>query len=217
MKLFRIAPLFIFASFLISACSDKDEPEVDEPTPPVVDEPARYAVGDYYKSGNVEGIVFYISDADAQHGMIVSLEEWTDVWSTEETETGAISPSSSQYNMEVIKSRKDWKTLYPAFRLCDGLNSSRVIGWMLPCSYDLDRLYQGFNGGAGEANADARAAFNKALTDNGGMPITDDIYWTSTEYSYFGVYGIDFGTGEFCYPSDGDKVKTNIVRAVKSF
>ncbi len=216
MKLLKIVTIFTIASLLVCSCAGKEEydPIGIGPTPP---EPTGYAIGDYYKSGDVEGIVFYLSDEEGEHGLIVSLQEWNDVWSTEAVETGALSPESSQYNMERIKSRSNWKVDYPAFRICDALNSSRVIGWVLPCNYDLERLYQGFNGGPGAMNAEAQAAFNKALTDNGGTPITHQIYWTSTEYAYFGAYGIDFGPGELCYPSDGDKDKENAIRAVKAF
>lgn len=38
--------------------------------------------------------------------------------------------------MEVIKRIPNWKTLYPAFALCDELNKNGITGWFFPAHYE---------------------------------------------------------------------------------
>ena len=42
--------------------------------------------------------------------------------------------------MFVIKKISGWKTLYPAFALCDALNVGGVTGWYLPAYSELKRI-----------------------------------------------------------------------------
>lgn len=61
-------------------------------------------------------------------------------WSTEEVATGATEMYDGRVNMAIIKKISGWKGLYPAFALCDALNTGGVTGWYLPAYYELRRI-----------------------------------------------------------------------------
>lgn len=100
---------------------------------------SKYAVGDVFNENGIEGIVGYIGD---EYRMVYKNLEQSAAWSTETVETGAQDPSNGAYNMEVIKKIPYWQDNYPAFALCDQLNTNGIIGWYLPASGELKNLYQ---------------------------------------------------------------------------
>lgn len=89
---------------------------------------SKYAVGDQYSENGVKGEVICMIDTIRYVGKEVGEA----VWSTENVETGAKDYSDGRVNMAIIKKISGWKTLYPAFALCDALNTGGVIGWYLP-------------------------------------------------------------------------------------
>ena len=89
---------------------------------------SKYAVGDQYSENGVKGEVISMIDTIRYVGKEVGEA----VWSTENVETGAKDYSDGRVNMAIIKKISGWKTLYPAFALCDALNTGGVIGWYLP-------------------------------------------------------------------------------------
>lgn len=89
---------------------------------------SKYAVGDQYSENGVKGEVISMIDTIRYVGKEVGEA----VWSTENVETGAKDNSDGRVNMAIIKKISGWKTLYPAFALCDALNTGGVIGWYLP-------------------------------------------------------------------------------------
>lgn len=97
---------------------------------------SKYAVGDQYSENGVKGEVVYMNDTIRYIGKEVGEA----VWSTENVGTGATDYSDGRVNMAVIKKISGWKTLYPAFALCDALNTGGVIGWYLPAREEF-RFY----------------------------------------------------------------------------
>lgn len=97
---------------------------------------SKYAVGDQYSENGVKGEVVYMNDTIRYIGKEVGEA----VWSTENVGTGATDYSDGRVNMAVIKKISGWKTLYPAFALCDALNAGGVIGWYLPAREEF-RFY----------------------------------------------------------------------------
>lgn len=97
---------------------------------------SKYAVGDQYSENGVKGKVVYMNDTIRYIGKEVGEA----VWSTENVGTGATDYSDGRVNMAVIKKISGWKTLYPAFALCDALNTGGVIGWYLPAREEF-RFY----------------------------------------------------------------------------
>lgn len=111
---------------------------------------SKYALGDEYNENGVKGKVIYMNDTIRYVGKDVGEA----AWSTEEVATGATEKDDGRVNTTIIKKISGWKDLYPAFALCDALNTGGVTGWYLPAYYELSRI-----------------------VSNGGG------YWSSSEYS----------------------------------
>ena len=89
---------------------------------------SKYAVGDTYNEKGVTGTVGYMQD-----GLnYIYKDVGYAVWSTENVATGATDQNDGRNNVAVIKKIANWKDLYPAFALCDALNTNGVTGWYLP-------------------------------------------------------------------------------------
>lgn len=103
---------------------------------------SKYALGDQYSENGVKGEVVYMNDTVRY----VKKEVGESIWSTENVETGANDNYDGMKNMVVIKKISGWKNLYPAFALCDALNTSGVTGWYLPAYYELSNRIRPTNG-----------------------------------------------------------------------
>lgn len=119
---------------------------------------SKYALGDEYNENGVKGKVICINDTIRYVGKDVGEA----VWSTETVLTGATDKNDGRVNMAIIKKISGWKDLYPAFALCDALNTGNVTGWYLPAKEELYYIY------------------------NGGR--SDNDYWSSTEYNVNKAY-----------------------------
>lgn len=114
---------------------------------------SKYALGDEYSENGVKGEVICINDTIRYVGKDVGKT----AWSTEEVATGATDKYDGRLNMAVIKKISGWKDLYPAFALCDALNTGSVTGWYLPAMYELETINR--------------------------VGIIRDWHWSSTEYN----------------------------------
>lgn len=116
---------------------------------------SKYAEGEIYNEDGVSGRVGYIGD-----DMRFIYREISDnaQWSTEYVLTGADSETDGEYNMNIIKRIPSWQELYPAFYLCDELNTNGVTGWYLPALEELSKIHTG------------------------------TYIWSSTEYDQFNAY-----------------------------
>ena len=94
---------------------------------------SKYALGDEYNENGVKGKVICINDTIRYVGKDVGEA----VWSTETVLTGATDENDGRVNMAIIKKISGWKDLYPAFALCDALNTGNVTGWYLPATEEL--------------------------------------------------------------------------------
>lgn len=97
---------------------------------------SKYAVGDQYSENGVKGQVVYMDGTIRYVGKDVGEA----AWSTETVLTGATDHNDGRVNMAIIKKIPGWKGLYPAFALCDALNTGGVTGWYLPAYYELRRI-----------------------------------------------------------------------------
>lgn len=92
---------------------------------------SKYAVGDNYKEGDIEGDVCYMQD---ENRIVCSLLGQY-LWSTENIETGAVNEDDGQYNTNKIKEITNWNSLYPAFAACEELNNKQKTNrWYIPAS-----------------------------------------------------------------------------------
>lgn len=96
---------------------------------------SKYAVGDEYREGNVEGTVCYMNNSERS---IYQELDTIAAWSTEYVETGANS-QDGRVNTAIIKAIPNWEYLYPAFAIVDGLNRNGVTGWYMPSRYELEK------------------------------------------------------------------------------
>lgn len=124
---------------------------------------SKYALGDEYNENGVKGEVICINDTIRYVGKDVGEA----IWSTEKVATGATDEYDGRVNMAIIKKISGWKDLYPAFALCDALNTGSVTGWYLPALYELYNIYIG------------------------GYDLRYHYYWTSTEYANDIAYSSD--------------------------
>ena len=120
---------------------------------------SKYALGDEYNENGVKGQVICIYDTIRYVGKDVG----TVAWSTEEVATGATDKYDGRLNIAIIKKISGWKDLYPAFALCDALNTGSVTGWYLPAMYELNTIYSVGNS-------------------------IRDYHWSSTEYTASKAY-----------------------------
>ena len=212
--------LLLAATMLLPvACTEPNPGPVPTPEQPTPDpdpepepepEPKYYSVGDYYKEGLAEGVVVYIDDT-AQHGILMSLEESYQQWSTEYcglTDMGyPFSHDNGAYNMTIIKEQENWKELYPAFAWCDQKNALGLSSWYLPAVYEMEYAYIN------------REAINTTLNELGETPLSEgvnDSYWTSTEVGVQSAYSFSFYYGEIS-SYDNDKQNEHRVRAMRKF
>lgn len=166
-----------------------------------------YEVGDYYNRNGVEGVVYRISNGGT-HGMIVSLDEGYEAWSTEEIVTGVSDQYDGAANTNLIISHYNLNN-YPAFKWCNNKNANGIIGWYLPSINEmLDVLL-------------FREELNKSLLNNGGVIITSNDYWSSSESEYSGqqrAYEAEYRSSSNDYHAYGQyKNHFQKVRAVHSF
>lgn len=98
---------------------------------------SKYAKGDTYSEDGIEGTVGYIGDK----ARYIYKELGEAAWSTEQVLTGANSEDDGEYNMNVIKKIPYWTDRYPAFLLCEQLNTGGVTGWYLPAKNEAILLY----------------------------------------------------------------------------
>lgn len=120
---------------------------------------SKYALGDEYNENGVKGQVICINDTIRYVGKDVG----NAVWSNESVLTGANNKYDGRVNMAIIKKISGWKDLYPAFALCDALNTGNVTGWYLPAIKELSDIYAKGNG-------------------------IRSYFWSSTEYSVNKAY-----------------------------
>lgn len=138
---------------------------------------SKYALGDEYNENGVKGQVICINDTIRYVGKDVG----NAVWSNEDVLTGANNGYDGRVNMAIIKKISGWKDLYPAFALCDALNTGNVTGWYLPAREELFYIEIGGSG-------------NK------------DNYWSSTEDTAKRAY-IFYNGPYIQHKSSGFKVK----------
>lgn len=169
-----------------------------------------YKPGDYYKAGLAEGIVAEV-DESGTTGLLISLDEGIEVWST--SYTGLIdqgypfSHEDGSINIRYIKEIEGWKELYPAFAWCDGKNVLGLSAWYLPAIFELETVCAELE------------AINAGLEAAGAKPLSTgvyDYYWSSTEGGAIIAYSFSFHTGAMS-DYDNDKKKEHRVRAMRKF
>lgn len=217
--------MLTLAAAIMAGCS-KETPDNGgdgtgkEPTDPVIED--TYEVGDYYEEGFVKGVVFAV-DETGLHGTVVSLTETTAVWSYKNNNVMEGTPSGyGMDNCKKVYAIEDWKTNYPGFLWCYEMNPFGLENWYIPSRWELYSLYKAYTGVSGEESEEGgegdggeevmlsgtmsveehKEWFNKCLVDNGGVPISDTVYWSSDESGPTISYPFDMAVGDqILYPN----------------
>ncbi len=191
----------------------------------------------YFENGVAMGVVFWTSE-DKKSALVVSLDRTGALvpWSYDGTHVIGTGAGDGAANTSLLLASDEASSI-PALEFC----SSHGEGWYWPAMDEMVTLFETYNGTSydaatksepaniTEAEKEARARFDRLLTDNGGTALntaseTDrgDQYWTSTEQTFTdGVtYGSSFRFGKAYASGAGDmmvKTKaTRYVRAVKA-
>lgn len=161
-----------------------------------------YVVGDlYYKEGDKEnaiGVVYAVTDG-GQHGKVISLDETSLAWSTENVSVGATDIDDGAMNSASIVKIEGNGAKYPANAWC----VAKGQGWYMPSVNEMIAI----NG--------VSFLLNVTLQEKGTPIEAGGRYWTSTEVdadnSYVFVNSLE--------PSSSNVVKTESakVRAVYAF
>ena len=145
---------------------------------------------------NGGGIVCVLSDGGI-HGKILSKDESSGRWSTQETDTRATSTTDGYYNTNQIK-KLGSTSLYPAISWCINKGAS----WYLPSQQEFKEIYNN------------KSSINWSL-DKLGYSLLSGSYWTSTEMDVKSAY-----YGEFTYggtPTWGKSYIGGKIRAITTF
>lgn len=128
-----------------------------------------YAVGDlYYASGDKEnpiGVVYAVTDGGV-HGKVISFDETSLAWSTENVLVGASSADDGAANSAKISGMGAGSEKYPANAWC----TAKGQGWYMPSVSEMSAIRE------------VQYLLNVTLGDNGKTQIAEGgSYWTSTE------------------------------------
>ena len=171
-----------------------------------------YEIGDYYNENGKEGIVIEV-DQDGNNGKIISLYQspTTLQWASDSVEqnrlVGTIYMSEGVRNLAKIVEIPNWMGKYPAFKWCFDYGK----GWYLPSLQEVERFL---------IFPAIREAINRGLTENGGTPLADVSYWSSTEddtQAGAGIFRAKYVNAKAMTAAANLKKYKFYVRAVASF
>lgn len=137
---------------------------------------SKYAKDDTFNEDGIEGIVCYIGDSVRY--IYRGLGEAA--WSTEHVLTGANSRTDGEYNMNIIKKIPFWQDFYPAFLLCEQLNTGGVTGWYLPAIEEL-KLCQ-LNSFNIWSSTESNESY--AIRGSDSMGAKGDSYWVAAVHKF---------------------------------
>jgi hypothetical protein len=97
-------------------------------------------------------------------------------WSTENVWCNCVA-SRGDWNTEDMLRNGTSPDMYPAAQWC----IAHGDGWFMPSSQELQWMWDAISEGTHNFDNASVAAYNKLLTDNGGMPFVETYYWSSNE------------------------------------
>ena len=146
----------------------------------------KYEAGMYYNENGVEGVIFAIKEhnnpvagVSVIYCYVMSMDEAYLEWSTEQVELSyANSTWGAWITEDIFSETRDGRDInkYPAFKWC----VEHGDGWFLPSQTEMQWMWDAVSGGTHKFENESVAQFNKTLTDNGGEPLSETYYWSST-------------------------------------
>lgn len=164
-----------------------------------------YNVGDYYNQDGLSGVIFWV-DGDGEHGLLVAMSETRAQWCTDDrmpsqrVAVGASHFADGRANNDAVLSH-DASYRFPAFEWC----AKQGDAWYIPAVNEMKELCRNLG------------TINDAIKANGGTPISQALYATSTEKNSCECYyfvAIDGGSGYHHY---SDKADSYLVRPIAAF
>ena len=147
---------------------------------------SAYEIGQIYEVNGAKGVAYAIK-TDRQNrtwAYFFSMDEADLQWSTENVWCNCISDKGSWNTYDPFDpnySQADGGVRdinnYPAFKWC----MDHGDGWFMPSSDELQWMWDAISEGTHKFDNASVAAYNKLLTDNGGMPFVETYYWSSNE------------------------------------
>ena len=131
-----------------------------------------YAPGDLYDEDGVKGVVFHLLNEEGTSGYIVSMDETSLQWSTENVWVNCTSGRGEWNTEDMLKRGAD---KYPAAKWC----VEHGEGWYMPSAKELQYLWNAVSNNTHVFDNEYVKLYNDKLDD----PISEDYYWSSNETS----------------------------------
>lgn len=178
----------------------------------------RYEPGMFYNENGVKGVIFAIKEHKASGTMfcyVMSMDEEDLPWSYEQVDLSyANSAWGAWITEDIFHPGRDNRDInnYPAFKWC----VEHGDGWFLPSQEEMEWMWDAISGGQHKFEAPTVAEYNKVLTENGGEPVQETFYWSSTGLDSTSSVAIAFMENSvICLESTRDKAYS--VRAAYRF
>lgn len=139
---------------------------------------SAYEIGQIYDINGAKGVA-YATKTDNQNrtwAYFFSMDEADLQWSTENVWCNCVA-SRGDWNTEDMLRNGTSPDMYPAAQWC----IAHGDGWFMPSSQELQWMWDAISEGTHNFDNASVAAYNKLLTDNGGMPFVETYYWSSNE------------------------------------
>ena len=139
---------------------------------------SAYEIGHIYDINGAKGVAYAIKTDNQNRtwAYFFSMDEADLQWSTENVWCNCVA-SRGDWNTEDMLRNGTSPDMYPAAQWC----IAHGDGWFMPSSQELQWMWDAISEGTHNFDNASVAAYNKLLTDNGGMPFVETYYWSSNE------------------------------------
>jgi hypothetical protein len=144
-----------------------------------------YEIGQIYDINGTKGVAYAIKTVGNDTFVyFFSMDEADLQWSTENVWCNCNSTKGAWNTYDPFDERyskadggvRDINN-YPAFKWC----MDHGADWFMPSSQELQWMWDAISAGTHNFDSESVKAYNKLLTDNGGMPFFETYYWSSNE------------------------------------
>ena len=178
----------------------------------------KYEPGMLYNENGIKGVIFAIKEHKASgtiYCYVMSMDEEDLPWSYEQVDLYyANSTWGAWITEDIFLPSRDNRDInnYPAFKWC----VEHGDGWFLPSQEEMEWMWDAVSGGTHKFEAPTVAEYNKVLTENGGEPLQETFYWSSTALDSTSSVAVAFMENSvICLESTRDKAYS--VRAAYRF
>ena len=139
---------------------------------------SAYEIGQIYDINGAKGVAYAIKTDNQSRtwAYFFSMDEADLQWSTENVWCNCVA-SRGDWNTEDMLRNGTSPDMYPAAQWC----IAHGDGWFMPSSQELQWMWDAISAGTHDFDSESVKAYNKLLTDNGGMPFVETYYWSSNE------------------------------------